>query len=361
MQILRQCLGVDVAQKELVVSLGRMHKDLSIEIYSRRVFRNKETGFTALHKWLQKSIDHRLRQPRSESVSCRIVMEATGVYHQKFAHFMLDQGYEISIVLPNKISNYIRTLNVKTVTDKTCGDAIVQFGLERKLENWYKPDQTYEHLQQLTRERNQIVDERTAIKNRLHAEESEVFPNKGSVKRIKALIKFLNKQEQEIKLEISQHLKENKAIKAKVDQLCTIPGMGELTAVIILAETRGFELIRNKKQLTSYAGMDIIEKQSGTSVKGKPKLSKKGNRHIRKSLHLPSLAAVRHNPAHTEIYTRLVQKHGVKMKALVAIQRKMLELAYILFKNDTVYDKEYEMKKRAAQMANSLEASIKLP
>jgi transposase len=353
MKILKQCLGVDTSQKELVVGLGRMRKDLSTEIYSRRVFRNKETGFKALHKWLQKNID--------PSVGCRIVMEATGVYHQKFAHFMLDEGYEISIVLPNKISNYMRTLNVKTITDKTCGDAIAQFGLERKLENWSKPDPTYNQLQQLTRERDQIVDERTTTKNRLHAEESEMFPNKGSVKRMKALIRFLDKQEKEIKTEISQHLRENKAIKEKVDQICTIPGVGVLTAVIILAETRGFELIRNKKQLTSYAGMDIIEKQSGTSIKGKAKLSKKGNRHIRKALYLPSLTAVQHNPIHKEVYIRLVQKHGIKKKGLVAIQRKMLELAYILFKNDMVYDKEYEKKKRAAQVANSLEASIKLP
>ena len=353
MEILRQSLGVDVAQKELVVSLGCLYDDFSVELYSRRVFRNKETGFNALHKWLQKNLKH--------SMNCRIVMEATGVYHQKFAHFMLDQGYEVSIVLPNKISNYMRTLEQKTITDKSCGDAIARFGLERKLENWSKPDQTYTNLQQLTRERDQIVDERTATKNRLHAEESEVFPNKGSVKRMKALIKFLNKQENEIKAEIGQHLKQNKSIKAKVDQICTIPGMGELTAVIILSETSGFELIRNKKQLTSYAGMDIKEKQSGTSVKGKPRLSKKGNRHIRKALHLPSLAAVKHNPIHKEMYTRLVEKHGIKMKALVAIQRKMLELAYTLFKNDTIYDTDFQNKKRAAQMANSLAASIELP
>ena len=353
MGILRQSLGVDVAQKELVVSLGRLHEDLSIELYSRRVFRNKETGFNALQKWLEKNIN--------TSIDCRIVMEATGVYHQKFAHFMLDKGYKVSIVLPNKISNYMRTLELKTITDKSCGDAITRFGLERKLEDWSKPDETYRSLQQLTRERDQIVDDRTATKNRLHAEESEVYPNKGSVKRMKALIKFLNKQEKEIKSEISQHLKENKSIKAKVDQICTIPGMGELTAVIILSETSGFEHIRNKKQLTSYAGMDIREKQSGTSVKGRPRLSKKGNRHIRKALHLPSLSAVKHNPDHKEIYTRLVEKHGIKMKALVAIQRKMLELAYILFKNESTYDKDYQNKKRAAQMANSLEASMKLP
>lgn len=350
MRILRQVLGVDVAQKELVVSLGRLNDDLCVELYSYRVFRNKETGFEALHKWLQKNT--------IDDVNCRILMEATGVYHQKFAHFAVEKGYDVSIVLPNKISNYIRTLETKTITDKTCSEAIARFGLERQLENWVKPDETYRFLQQLTRERDQIVDERTVAKNRLHAEESEVYPNKGSIKRLKSLIKFFNKQEKEIKDEINQQLEKSKSVKETVDLITTIPGMGVLTAVIILAETNGFELIRNKKQLTSYAGMDIREKQSGTSVKGKPRLSKKGNRHLRKSLHLPSLAAVKYNENHKEIYIRLIEKHGIKMKALVAIQRKMLELAYILFKNKTVYDAEYEKKKRAVQTTNSLEASL---
>jgi transposase len=350
MSILRQVLGVDVAQKELVVSLGRLNEDLSIELCAYRVFRNKETGFEALHKWLIKNTD--------DAVNCRIVMEATGVYHQKFAHFSLEKGCDVSLVLPNKISNYMRTLDTKTITDKTCSEAIARFGLERKLENWTKPDETYRNLQQLTRERDQIVNERTVVKNRLHAEETEMYPNKGSLKRMQELIKFFNKQEKAIKLEINQYLIKNKSVKDKVDQICTIPGMGALTAVIILAETNGFELIRSKKQLTSYAGMDIREKQSGTSIKGKPRLSKKGNRHLRKSLHLPSLSAVKYNPVHKEIYARLVEKHGIKMKALVAIQRKMLELAYILFKNNTNYDEDFETKKRAARMTNPLEANL---
>lgn len=340
MKILKQVLGVDVSQKELEVALGRLTEDLSIEIYSYRVFRNKEAGFKALYKWLEKNID--------VDVSVRVVMEATGVYHQKFAYFLLDKQCDISIVLPNKISNYMRTLETKTITDKTCSYAIARFGLERKLENWQKPDETYQKLQQLTRERDQVIDERTVAKNRLHAEGSEVFPNPGSIKRIKALIRFLNKQEQEVKQEIKAILGQNPQVEQEVRRICTIPGMGELTAIIILAETNGFELIRNKKQLTSYAGMDVREKLSGTSVKGKPRLSKKGNRHLRKAMHLPSLSSVKYNPAHKDLYARLVGKHGVKMKALVAVQRKMLELSYILWKNKTKYVKDYEKEKRAA-------------
>ncbi|MES1181859.1 MAG: IS110 family transposase, partial [Flavobacterium sp.] len=116
-------------------------------------------------------------------------------------------------------------------------------------------------------------------------------------------------------------------------------GIGALTAVIILAETNGFELIRNKKQLVSYVGLDIKEKQSGTSVKAKPRISKKGNRSIRKAMHFPALTAVKWDDHYRDSYARLVSKHGIKMKALVSVQRKLLELTYILYKNKTTYNK----------------------
>lgn len=83
------------------------------------------------------------------------------------------------------------------------------------------------------------------------------------------------------------------------------------------------------------------EKQSETSIQGKPRISKKGNRHLRKSQHLPSLSAVKWDTNFKEVYARLVSKHGIKMKALVAIQRKILELMYVLYKNETVYEKDF--------------------
>ena len=163
-----------------------------------------------------------------------------------------------------------------------------------------------------------------------------------TLKRINERIKLLNKQENEIKNDISKILKNSAELRKEIDRMMTIPGVGELTAVIILAETNGFELIRNKKQLTSYAGLDVKEKQSGTSIKGKPKISKKGNRSIRKAMHFPSLVAVKWDENFKELYARLVSKHGIKMKALVSIQRKLLEMSYVLYKNQTVYDKEYK-------------------
>jgi transposase len=339
MNILKQVLGIDVAQKELVVCLSKLNADLSIEHYANKVFSNKESGFVALIKWVKKLT--------IESVEVHFVMEATGVYHQKFAYYLDANGFNVSIVLPNKISNYMRTLENRTITDKTCAEAIAQFGLERKLDKWQKPNIIYKSLQQLTREREQIVEERSIVKNQLHAENAEGEPNANSIKRLKARIKFLNQQEKEIKQDIEKCIKKDESIEKEIKNITTIPGVGRLTATIVLAETNGFELIRNKKQLISYSGLDVREKQSGTSVKGKPRISKKGNKFLRKAMFFPALSAVKYEQNYKEIYARLVSKNGIKMKGLVAVQRKLLELIYIIFKNKTVYQSDYDKEKRA--------------
>ena len=341
MKELKQVVGIDVAQKELVVTLGRMFEDLSIELYRYNVFKNTEKGFIGLTNWVKKLT--------KEEVKVLYVMEATGVYNQKIAYYLDKNNFDVAVVLPNKISNYIRTLDIKTITDKTCSQAITRFGLERKLDLWKRPKSIYKNLQQLTRERDQIVAERVTAKNQLHAELSEAEPYEKSIKRIKARIKLLNIQEKEIKNDIAVIVASDENIRKEIDIICTLPGVGELTAVIVLAETNGFELIRNKRQLASYAGIDVKEKQSGTSIKGKPRISKKGNRSLRKAMHFPALTAVKWDENFKELYARLVAKHGIKMKALVAVQRKLLEMIFTLYKNQTSYDKDYLNKKNSVQ------------
>lgn len=341
MRILKQVLGIDVAQKELVVSLGRMGEDLIAEIYAGKVFTNTKKGFSDLLAWVEKSAD--------PDVAVRFVMEATGVYHESFAYFLDEHSHQVSIVLPNKINHYFKTLEVKTITDYTAAEAIARFGLERKLNVWKRPDAIFKKLRQLTRERDQIVETRTVAKNQLHAEEFEAEPNETTIKRLNTRITLLNEQELEIKQEISTLAKKDQRTSKTIELLTSIPGIGVLTATTVLAETNGFELIRNKRQLTSYAGLDVREKQSGTSVKGKPKISKRGNRYLRKAMHLPALSAIRCNERFKTVFARLVSRHGIKMKAAVAVQRKMLELMYTLYKTNTRYDQEYTSQKKEKQ------------
>lgn len=346
-RIVKQVAGIDVSQKELVVSLGRMYDDWSPEVYAHKTFPNTEAGFIALIIWIKKQTQ--------QDVTIRFVMEATGVYHESLAYFLTDKGFAVSIVLPNKISNYFRTLEVKTITDKTASEAITLFGLERKLDSWEQPKSLYKKLRQLTRERGQLVEERTTIKNQLHAEQAEAEPNKRTISRIKKRIELLNKQEKEIKAEIEELIKEDSEMKHLLVILCSLPGIGILTAVTVLAETNGFDLIRNKRQLASYAGFDVKEKQSGTSVKGKPRISKKGNKYLRKAMHFPALTAIRHDERFKAVFARIVSKHGIKMKAAVAVQRKLLEMMYTLYRTKTAYDKEYL---KTIQVDNSVTESV---
>jgi transposase len=346
--IVKQAAGIDVAQDELVVSLGRMNHDTGTDIFAFKIFSNNAKGFNELVAWVNKTA--------AKEIKVRYVMEATGVYHEKLAYYLSDQQQEVSIVLPNKISNYFRTLDVKTITDKTASQAICRFGLERKLDVWKKPKKIFKDLKQLTRERDQLITDRTVLKNQLHAENAEAFPNPDSIKRITKRIQLINKQELEIKADIADLVKKDEELVKKIKNITTIPGVGKLTAVIVLAETNGFELIKSKKQLVSYAGLDVRLKDSGTSIKSKPRISKKGNRHLRKAMHMPALAAMRFNDQHKNVFVRLVSRHGIKMKAAVAVQRKLLELIYIIYQTDKAFDKNYiitNAKKETEMVQNS--------
>lgn len=341
--MVKQVAGIDVAQDELVVCLSRLHEDLTPELYAHREFANTPKGFESLVQWVEKLTDNDL--------PVRYVMEATGVYHESLAYWLDEQQREVSIVLPNKISNYGRTLEVKTTTDKTASQTIARFGLERKLDRWTRPKGIFKKLKQLTRERGQLVEERTMLKNQLHAERAEAEPSAKSIARMLKRIALLDKQEKEILEELKSWIKTDAELQAMVMLICTIPGVGMLTAATVLGETSGFDLIRNKRQLTSYAGLDVKEKKSGTSVKGKARISKKGNKHLRKSMHMPALAAIRHDERFKAIFARLVARHGIKMKAAVAIQRKLLELIYILYKTNQPYDKAYIKKLESSNAA----------
>ena len=344
---IKQCVGIDCGLKELVVCYSIMDKKFDVEALSTMTFKNNLAGFKRLQVWSKKL--------NKNSGEVSYVIEATGVYHEAISVFLHKQKHSIAVVLPNRANAFLRTLPVKTITDKVSAQVLAQMGLEKKLDAWSPPREEYKILRQLTRERDQLLAERTQVKNQLHAEESGAWPNPQSLKRTNQRINYISKQIKEIEQEIKDYLQKQPAIEHKLDKVLTIPGVGLMTAVTVIAETDGFHLIRNKNQLVSYAGLDILVKESGSSVKTKPRISKKGNRFLRKCLHFPALAAIRSTDTMRALFKRLVSKHGIKMKAVVAVQRKLLVLIYTLWKKDEIFDKEYPIKRKESASANSCE------
>lgn len=327
-------IGIDVSFKSLDVCIGQIDLERNITLSKPLSLSNNLSGFDRLLK--------NIKKVSSEDTEILVIMEATGIYHENLAYYLTEHSVNIAIVLPNVMSNYMKSLSLKQLDDKTCARAIAQFGLERKLPLWKAPNPNYSHMRELTRERSQIIEERTEVKNRLHALNNKAKPINSSIQRAKDRITFLNNQEKQITKEIKKLVDHLDDIKENVAIIESIPGMGFLSAVTILAETNNFDLIKNKKQLTSYAGLDVICKTSGSSINSKNRISKKGNKYLRKSLYFPALSAIRFTPKHKAMFIRITLKTGIKMKAAVAVQRKLLELSYTLIKNKTHYIENYE-------------------
>ena len=215
---------------------------------------------------------------------------------------------------------------------------LCEFGCVKHVDEWQPPHPLFAALKQLTREKHQLQQELVIIKNQLHAEQTKAITASASIKRMKARCRLIEKQIAEVEKEIIDTLNDDAAIKEKINKICTIPGVGLSTAVTVIAETNGFNLIRNARQLVSYAGLDVVQKQSGISVKGRAHISKKGNPHLRHCLHLPSFVAVKYNLPMQQLHHRIVEKQAIKMKAYVAVQRKMLMLIYTLWKKNEAYN-----------------------
>jgi transposase len=331
-QVIKQCVGIDCSKDELVCCLAVKYLDSSVQNLNQQSFKNDLFGFKRLINWAKKKAD--------KDSSLTYVVEATGVYHEKFAHFLVDAGLSISVVLPAKISHYRKSMNLKTDNDKTAAIGIAEFGLSRKLDEWQKPDSIFRSYRQLLRERAQLQSMLVEVKSMQHAHQHSVIYNERTTKRYKKQIDFYQDQIKEIEQEISDSINKQPELKSKLENICSINGVGTLTALTIISETDGFNLIRNKRQLVSYAGLDVVEKSSGTSVRGKSRISKRGNKWIRRALYFPALTAVKHSPGFKSDYARIVKNTAVKMKGVVAIERKLLVLIYTLWKTNEKYDPE---------------------
>ena len=276
----------------------------------------------------------------------RVVVEATGVYHEDFVHYLHERtGFHLSVELPNKVKAYARSLNIKSKTDPIDTRLLGRLGLERNLRQWRPMSGELRALRQLTRYKTQLQELKTSTSNRLHAQLASYRPNKKVVKGLRKLVRQLEKQIADMDDNIGDTIARDPELQERVDKACLIKGVKTATVAVIVAETGGFELFSSRSQLTSFAGYDIVQRESGTSVKGKTKISKKGNRYIRRALFFPAMTAARFEPSFNRLYQRVLDRTKIGKKANVAVQRKLLTLIYTLFKKNEEYIRDFEEQK----------------
>lgn len=314
-------LGIDIAKASFDAAL------LQDEQYEVRHFSNDLDGYRKLHKWLKK------RQARS----CHVCLEATGRYGEGVANFLHEQGYTVSVINPARLKAYAASKLQRVKTDRQDARLLADFCATQKPDQWSPPAAELIELQALTRHLQALQEDRQRARNRLHA----ANPSDRVNQAIAEQIAFLDAQIAELEKQIQQHIDQNPNLRQQHDLLTSIPGIGDKSAAVILAEMPDPQQFPQAGQMAAYAGLTPRIRQSGTSVSGRSKLSKTGNARLRTALFMPALVALRYNPRIQALAERLTERGKSKMTIVGAAMRKMLHLAYGVLKTGKPFDPDY--------------------
>ena len=249
--LLKYALGLDMAKDKFDACLSGLDTDQAVKVKAQRKFANTPTGFKDLAAWLKR----RLKQ----QVSLLVVVEATGVYHEKLAIFLSEQGYGLSVVLPNKAKHYLQALGHKSKNDQADARGLTHMAAQQKLEPWQPAGRFYCELRQLTRHHQRLQESKTAFRNQLHALSHSAYGSKEVAKPLQKTLTLLDGQIQQTKQAIAAHVQTEPEVKRKVGHICRIKGVALLTVATVVAETAGFALFESQRQLVSYAGYDVVE------------------------------------------------------------------------------------------------------
>ena len=329
----KQCVGIDISSDTFTASVASFLKGDSLVISNTKDFKNTKTGFNQLTGWVKKFL--------VKDMPVLFLMEATGIYYESLAYHLNRINKDICVCLPNKAKYYAKSLNIKTKTDAVDAKMLARYGVEHEHELWAPPREFYRKLRSLTRMRHVLLEDKVVVLNRIHnysrAESIDPLIDRMNSKLFKTLEAQITRCEEEIK----NLIKSDEELNKKTKILTSIQGISDVTVAVVIAETHGFERIKSSKQLTSFAGLDVVENQSGSSIHGKTRISKKGNSYIRKALYMPAVCASRTNPILRENYHRIVDRSCVKKKGITALQRKLLVLMFTLWKKEEKFNPYY--------------------
>jgi transposase len=305
-------LGIDVSKASIDVAL------LGGPQLYRGQFSNDASGWGQLSHWLQK----RRAQP------LHACLEATGSYWLELALFLHEAGCQVSVVNPKLIKKHGEATMQRNKSDGQDALTIADYCRKQEPDLWQPPSAAFRQLQAMVRHVQALKGDRTREMNRRQSGVTSL----EVLEAIDDHLAFLNQQIAALEERIRDHIDQDPELKANKELLLSIPGIGETTASVFLAEVPDVRLFAQAKQLAAFAGLTPAQRQSGTSLNSPGTLVKWGHARLRTALFMPALSAHHHNPIIAAQRQRLLQKGKAKMTVVLAIMRKLLHLCYGVLK-----------------------------
>ncbi|WP_136669313.1 IS110 family transposase [Flavobacterium sp. H122] len=270
------------------------------------------------------------------------VMEATGYYHYSLACFLVEKGIAVSVENPLSVKRFIQMHLSRIKTDKSDAAMICLYGQQRLLSLWEGYSKNQLESLQLIGLLETYTKQSTALKNKLEDQQTLGNPSNLVLKSLKKNLMHLQKEmvliEQELLVLVKQEHQQ------MLTQLESIPGVGRKTAMLLVVLSDGFRRFENSSQLCSFTGLTPMIRQSGSSVKGKNRISKMGNGRLRNLLFMCSFTACKCNKGCRELYERLVNQGKSKKLVLIAVCNKLLKQAFAIAKSGVLYNENHRSK-----------------
>jgi transposase len=315
-------LGVDIAKKKFDVALivgGKL---------KHKVFTNDTQGFSELTMWLKKyGVNY-----------AHVCMEASSTYGEELATYLHDAGHTVSVVNPARIKGFAQSELLRLKNDKVDAGVIARFCDKMRPEPWKPLPPEIRQLQALVRRVDALMVMRTQELNRIGT------THETTLHSVKEHISFLDEEIAALKKEIADLIKKDPNLKAKSNLLQSIPGIGQATTAAILAELSLFENCDRVRKIVAYIGLAPREFTSGSSIKGRPRLSKVGSARMRKALYMPSLVSMQYNSVIIAFCERLSKKAKNGKVIVCAVMRKLVHIIFGVLKSGRPFDPNFGMK-----------------
>lgn len=312
-------LGIDIGKQNFNVALLVNGK------IKFKAVKNSKEGFQALSDWLKKHNAGRVH-------AC---MEATGSYGDDIALYLFDAGHTVSVVNPARIKGFAQSELIRTKNDTVDAGVIARFCFAMQPEPWTPLPPATRELQAVVRRIDALISMHTQESNRLDVSHKLVKPS------IKKHIAYLDSEIMKLKAQVRSGIDNDPDLRNKKELLTSIPGIGDATVAVILAEL-DFARFDSVKQVVAFIGLAPKEKLSGSSVKGKPRICKIGSARLRKSFYMPALVATKHNPIISSFYHRLRESGKNGKVAVCAAMRKLVHIIYGVLKTGKPFNANLE-------------------
>jgi transposase len=317
-------IGLDISKDTIDACVLR-----SIGKPQHKTFGNDAHGHQKMLRWVQQLAPQQL---------FHFALEATGSYGEAVAFFLVEADQPVSVINPARVKYSGIASGQTNKTDKASAQVIADYCRMHKPPLWRMASPEVRLLRALVRRLEDLQGLLHQEKNR--ASVPGLLP--AVTQSLEASQAFLESQMQRLQEQIDRHIDSTPSLKGDRELLESIPGVGSLTAQRFLAELPDVSQFASAEQAAAWAGLSPQEHRSGTSVHKRTRLSKAGNKQLRKAFYLPAVCAIRHNPFVRALYERLTAAGKSRMAAVGAAMRKLLMLCYGVLKHQQKFSADWK-------------------